>query len=367
MKGTPAGIPLSTLLLVLFASTLCLLLLAYLGYILWRFWRGLDQLELKDRFAIKNDVIKTAAQILGGAFFLFGLYFTWLNLEATKEKNRADLNIAQEKQTTDLFTRAIEQLGSNRLEVRLGGIYALERIARDSEKDHGPIMEVLTAYVRQHAPAPKPLAAPTAPVKPEEGQEAQAAPPLETKPQSDVQAVLTVIGRRARTFGKGEHQGLDLRGTDLRGADLRNAHLEGALLSIAHLEGADLRGAHLEKAILENAHLENADLLLAHLEGAILRGAHLEEAILSGVYLEYAVLVGAHLEYAFLWGAHLEGAFLGEAHLKGAFLGGAHLKGAHLTYAQGLTREQLAGALNLDENMLPDYLKQPQPEKPESK
>ena len=39
--------------------------------------------------------------------------------------------------------------------IRLGGIYALERIARDSEKDHGPIMEVLTAYVREKAPRKK--------------------------------------------------------------------------------------------------------------------------------------------------------------------------------------------------------------------
>jgi hypothetical protein len=40
------------------------------------------------------------------------------------------------------------------VEVRLGAIYALERIAYDSPRDHWPIIEVLTAYVRQNAPAP---------------------------------------------------------------------------------------------------------------------------------------------------------------------------------------------------------------------
>ena len=81
---------------------------------------------------------------------------------------------------TDLFTRAIDQLGSEKLEVRLGGIYALERIARDSEKDHGPIMEVLVAFVRLHAPWP--------PVKPAEAEKQPAESvkpvPSEKKPKT---------------------------------------------------------------------------------------------------------------------------------------------------------------------------------------
>ena len=38
------------------------------------------------------------------------------------------------------------------VKVRLGGIYALERIANQSERDYWPIMEVLTAYVRENTP-----------------------------------------------------------------------------------------------------------------------------------------------------------------------------------------------------------------------
>lgn len=276
MKSWLASIPVTNLVLFFLALAISLFLLAYLSYLVRRFWRGLDSLELKDRFAIKNDFIRTVGQILGGALFLVGLYLNWLNIMVTLEK---EFNRNRDQ--------AIEQLGSEKLELRLGSISALERIAGDSEKNHGPIMEVLTAYVRKHAPAPKPLAAPAAPKKPEEGQKAQAAPPLEIKPTSDVQAVLTVIGRRARTFGKGEHQRLDLRATDLRGADLWNAHLEKAYLREAHLEGADLRGAHLE--------------------------------------------------------------------------------GGYLRDAEGLAQEQLGLAITDKETVLPDYLKQPQPEKPKSK
>jgi hypothetical protein len=73
------------------------------------------------------------------------------------------LDLSREGQITDRFTKAIEQLGAldrtmdqtgnprPKLSVRLGGIYALERIARDSEKDEWPILEILTGYVREQS------------------------------------------------------------------------------------------------------------------------------------------------------------------------------------------------------------------------
>ena len=38
------------------------------------------------------------------------------------------------------------------LEVRLGAIYALERIAQDSLRDHIPVVEILCTYVRLNSP-----------------------------------------------------------------------------------------------------------------------------------------------------------------------------------------------------------------------
>ncbi len=154
----------------------------------------------------------------------------------------------------------------------MGASYALERIARDSEKDHGPIMEVLTTYVRENAPWPPEAFAeaqkkrPWARERPADNIKEKSAstpgiPKLEIpKLDADIQAVLTVIGRRSRNFEKGETQRLDLTNMDLRNANLSKAHLEGALLSEAHLEGAYFRGVHLGGAQLWEAHLEGADL-----------------------------------------------------------------------------------------------------------
>jgi hypothetical protein len=302
-------------------------------------------LSPKDRFDIENEARKTNAYIIGGILVVLGIILTFWRIR-TLEKQ---VLVAQEGQITERFTRAIEQLGSDKVAIRFGGIYALERIANDSDKDYWPIIETLTAVVR--------------------------AAPLRESPVAslymDVQAILTVLARRKYHFGQGENQPLDLRGTDLRGADLRGAHLERADLRGAHLERAFLDGAHLERASLGEAHLERAFLrkthlekailMEAHLEGAVLSGAHLERADLAGAHLEEeAILRGAHLEKAILENAHLEGADLSGAHLEGAFLHGAHLEGANLTRTTGLTRQQLATAI-LDENTrLPDYL----PEQP---
>jgi uncharacterized protein YjbI with pentapeptide repeats len=277
----------------------------------------------------QNDVRTTLLQGLGGVVLLVGAYFTYRQVT----NSRQQLQVAQQGQITERFTRAIDQLGHDQLDVRLGGIYALERIARDSSDDRATIGEVLTAFVRSHAPWPPRLP----------GQYVATAaidevPELQVR-AADVQACLTVLGRGGfAPSSEGHDDRLDLHAVDLRHADLRGAHLQKARLYEAHLEAAWLFGAHLEeaslarahleRAILHDAHLEKALLHGAHLEGADLRGAHLEQADLFGAYLEQASLYDAHLEQADLYDAHLERAILFSAHLEKASLRGAHLEGA---------------------------------------
>jgi hypothetical protein len=337
-------------------SLLLLLLLWLLWLRKYLEWQNVRTLEIEKRVGIKIEFIKTAAQILGGVIFLITIFIAWANLE-----------VSQEKYKTDLFVQAIKQLGDEKLEVRLGGIYALERIARDSEKDHGPIMEVLTAFVRLHAPWPpeKPAEAkeqPAASGKPvPNGKKPEIKPAPEFKPRADIQAILTVLGRRANTYGKGEAQRLNLYQTDMRGTDLHEAHLEGAIISGAHLERAELRYVHLEGAYLWEAHLEEADLKEAHLERADLMAAYLERADLKRAHLEGAKLDGAHLEKADLMEAHMERAYLSSAHLEKT-----DLMGADLREAKGLTQEQIDSAIIDDKTKLPDYLKKTDPDKAKS-
>jgi hypothetical protein len=206
-------------------------------------------LTAENRFDRENEARKTLAQILGGIFVLAGLY-----------SSVQTLNLSREGQITDRFTKAIEQLGNldgtgnPKLEVRLGGIYALERIARDSERDDWVIMEVLTAYVRAHSSSEKKGGEKT------RMQLENLEPKKAQRPNADIQAILTVLSRRDVTFDRGF---LDLRMTDLRGGDLaftklRNSKLSGADLSRANLRYADLNFADLSGADLSGADLSNA-------------------------------------------------------------------------------------------------------------
>jgi hypothetical protein len=183
---------------------------------------------------------------------------------------------------TDRYTRAIEQLGSDKLDVRIGGIYALERIARDSPRDHPTTMEVLAAFIREHSHEQWP-------------KQAMQGAGRTTRP--DVQAALTVIGRRALRH------------------DSERVNLESAVLSRANLSGAKLGGANLARARLDYADLDRAYLF----------GANLNEADLTGARLARANLANAELTRADLTSADLDDADLEYADLYGAKLGGASI------------------------------------------
>jgi hypothetical protein len=169
--------------------------------------------------------------------------------------------LTQQGQLTDRYTKAIEQLGSDKLDVRLGGIYALERIAVDSPRDHPTVVEVLSAFIRERtSSAPR--------VRPAKRKTAH---PLSLsyrakKLSVDIQAALTVLGRLPSRpdISRG-----DLSGASLPGAQLSKANLTGACLSEADLTGAFLSGADLTRSFLIGTDLTGAYLFGADLTGAL--------------------------------------------------------------------------------------------------
>jgi hypothetical protein len=234
--------------------------------VLWQLpkWQASGVQDIKDRLTIENAARQTLAQIIGGIAVIAGLFFTWVNLQYTQASARETIRISDEGQITERFTKAIDHLGAvsdkgeKQLEIRLGGIYALERIAKDSERDHWPIMEILTAYVREKAMWTEDPSTGFGKTGPNVGRilsphqrsiDYMGDPP----PDPDIQAILSVLGRRTRIYQQGEDQPLNLRQTDLRRADLQGSHLEGAVFIAAHLERANLRGAHLRGADLRDA------------------------------------------------------------------------------------------------------------------
>jgi hypothetical protein len=202
-----------------------------------------------------------------------------------------NFSLSRQGQVTDRYTKAIEQLGSTEIDVRIGGIYALERIARDSARDHPTIMENLAAFVRDHSSEQWPL-----PAVYEAG-----AKPSERKTRPDVQAAATVIGRRTIRY---DRRLINLNAAHLAAADLRGAHLTAADLIAANLSDADLRGAHLT-----GANLMRANLTGANFDDANLSDARFREVDFGGVSLTGADLTGAELQFANFSRAYVTGVY----------------------------------------------------------
>ena len=207
---------------------------------------------------------------------------------------------ASKSHVADTYTRAIEQLGAvdtkgePNLELRLGGLYALEKIAKANEDYHPQIMEVLCAYVRMHCPK-----------KSGENKKGDSKSKVIELPRFDIQACLTIIGRKNKSFDKGSK------------LDLSNVQISDATLALADLSDIGLFKTDLFRAFLSNANL-------------------------SGAYLD---------------GANLSGAYLDGANLSGAFLRGANLIGADLNGAKNLTCEQIQFAIIDQYTKFPDYIK----------
>lgn len=110
--------------------------------------------------------------------------------------------------------KAVGQLGDDSSPVRVGGVYALERIGHDSAKDRTTIIYVLGAFIRERSRVPD----------------------REERPPEDLLAGIRVAGRLLQ---RSDVQ-LDLTEANLRNTDLSHLPSQQVILQGAVLEGAQL-------------------------------------------------------------------------------------------------------------------------------
>jgi uncharacterized protein YjbI with pentapeptide repeats len=322
--------------------------------------------------AARGRIFQVATAILA----IGALWYTARNHGISKEGQRLSLEqykLAERGQVTERFANAIEQLGSSSEDIRIGAIYILERIARDSVTDHPAIMEILCSFVRRRTSS---------------AQDEVIESSEDSHPEPDVQTALTIIARRDSIQ--------DSKPIDLNGANLAGVHLESA-----NLKSADLRFTNLRKAHLHGANLQGAFLAKADLSGTYLHGASMRRADLRWATMKHAWANGTDFQCARFWGADLRNADLHRAdlrkadlskkevpmvtppgskysmtHLQGPFpegwdisshdfpsvrindaiLLGAQLQEADLRGVDGLTREQVVSTANHVGARLPEYL-----------
>ena len=287
------------------------LLLFGVAFAAWR--RG------REPRATEPAVRRDWTQVITATTALGALIFTALSLRATQEQ----IEVAEQGQITDRYAKAVELLGtpgSEHFQVRLGGIYALERLAADSPRDQQTVVDVLSAFIRATSPW-------TDRTKP--------CPPA----RADIQAAFTAISRRDVSQDPRYPVGSGASPTTTKPIDLRNTCLAELIAFNADLTRMTLVGADLSRADLGHAHGGLVSLVDAKLTGANLRGADLS----NFAFLDRADLSDARLTEAKI-GPLLTGVNLANADLRGADLSYATLTGVVLTGAKHDDKTNTEGA-----------------------
>jgi uncharacterized protein YjbI with pentapeptide repeats len=303
------GVALSNRAIALIGVALLVIATTCTAVLLWQF--GDDRPATRARL----EALKVAATIVVAAGGLVALWLaarkqrsTELELGRQLQADAANQLDAAERRITELYTKAADQLGSDKAPVRLAGLYALERVGIGAADQRTTIVNVICAYLRMpHSP-------------PDPGQEQD----VFERGQQEEQVRLTaqrILSRHLSTLmdadGKNDNRWVRLH-IDLTSADLRGADLAQTDLTDADFSGATLFTARLTSAILAHAKFTGSNLARAEL-----RNAQAVRADFSGANLTEANLSGATLTDADFTGANLTGANLSHADMRGADFTGA--------------------------------------------
>jgi hypothetical protein len=306
--------------------------------------------------------------VIGGPLLIWRVVTAQLQATAAQHQ----VGIARQAHYTDLFTKAVEQLGAVRpltdfhpnvgaksksrekhepnLEVRLGAIFILDRIAQESEQHYWPVMEVLCAYLRNKENTGEFMTL----RKNQDVHDWINSVPL---PRLDVQTALTVIGRRSnrRFVRTGTHgDRFDLNDAILQRASFERCSFSGIDLSEAHLENARFSGTTLTEMVFDRAHLQHSRFFETKIRSASFQHVNLFSAQFSG----------AELSDVFLWdvqfvGADFDGAKLSKVDATEIDLKNAHLFDADFSGVKCENPDFLDGSLGDESTKIPSNAHRP--------
>lgn len=215
----------------------------------------------------RNELLRTLLTAIGATALLIQLRYTH---ESTRAATRT-LEVTEQGQLTDRFYKAVEQLGSKSSDVRMGALFALERIAHDSPRDRDQVLSIVSAFVRQRAPLSK---------------EQQLDPPSGSKRvNEDVQCAVMILGRNLGSPTVSDVDSVDLSYTDLTGIRLRGAHFADARFEGCYFDDAEFIDCSFANAMLRGVTARGARFVVCDLRSTNFSFADLSGASISDMYI----------------------------------------------------------------------------------
>ncbi|MWK37798.1 hypothetical protein GEV43_29595 [Actinomadura sp. J1-007] len=254
---------------------------------------GEERIQIEnDRIKLQNETRSTLLQGVAGAAVILGAYFTARQVQASRATH-----------TTDQFIRAVEQMGrpDRTTETTLGGIYGLERVARESAVDRRSIAEILAAFICYSSmDSAKDLA--------------DAHSLREYFPER--QAAITVLARGESSdlnlYRERDIRVIDLSGADLRKVDIYDLTLSAVNLNSANLEGAFIAGANFSYTDFGSANMGRIIANNTDFSGAWFHSANCKSGNFYNANFMDAILQDADFANARMKSANFTGCYLGE-------------------------------------------------------
>jgi uncharacterized protein YjbI with pentapeptide repeats len=375
-KAKPLGALAGVLLLILCVSFFLTALTSL--YLLFVAMLSVDLSDQDPTGAAIRNIGLVAVAMFGGPFVI------WRSIVAQRQ-----VDVAEQGQITDRISKAVEGLGSVRserrviesdnneaaslsqeslefiepnLEVRIGAIFALERISQDSLRDHIQIMEILSAYIRNNCKREIDID-----FEIDRINDAPDYPKRCTPLRADLWTALLVIGRRSPSNIEYERSldspySIDLQGANFSGVnidkiDLRFSKLNNTVWSYAGLRWANFSGAHIDngdfrRADLEYVNFNDSWLFDVSFEcGSVAEGsfasAYLSQCDFGKCGLEATKFSDTRIEFCDFRRANLGGASFGASRFFRSVLETAQLFGTDFSRVTEMDQKCLEGTLGI--------------------
>lgn len=342
----------------------------------------------KDRLKLEDEARKTLAQIIGGGVVLLGLLFTFGTYLISLDKQDLD----REAQMTDRFSKAITHLGDEKQAIRIGGLYELERVAKDSPKDLATIRKVILTYlhdnysIRNEATESTKFAV-------EKREQSNGLAISFYSSNTELQTLINIIQGLSNEDDRLDFSGLNLldksltrgryslanfSGTNLSGSNIfasnfSHSNFKDAILNRVtsdlkeHIEikgsivmlvtpqevKPNFTGADLTRAMIIESNLSEAIFVEAKLRNADLTKSIFYKVNLSEAALDYVNATQTNFKAANLTNANFRGANLSGASFEGSILDLTNFSSADLRETKGLNFEVMKKSIISDDTKLP--------------
>ncbi len=318
-------------------SVLCLVVAGLLLLIIAKFTAA----AVSGDFTESGDGARALRELGTVILALFGAPFLiWRTVIASKQAHTAEQGLY-----TDRIAKAVEQIGADKvvkrqrtdengnltyerdsegnklfskpaiieetvpnLEVRIGGLYALERIARDSSEDRITVMEILCAYIRENC-KPDTSCLPADDASWEEWLKWD----TDSRPEmrSDVNAAISVINHRGKVqqeFERAHGFILDLNGVDFRGLNIDLKSFSHSNFKNAKLQGASITDSDIQDSAFIGTKLIGARFFNTNLSGSAFLGCRFDFAAFGRAKLNSTIYSACHFPHTSFAETKLRGA-----------------------------------------------------------